>query len=73
MNETYKFSKESTLSKTEIEQRIKECKEILKSNDELIRWIWENQDKHIQIFDCIKYLNGIDDHCEEIIIELEKI
>ena len=61
------------LSRTEIEQRIEECKKILNSNDELIRWIWENQHKEIKIFDCIKHLGGIDDHCEAIINELKKI
>lgn len=66
----------SELSRTEIEDRIKKCKDILALNDELIRWIWENQDdrkNHIAIFDCIKHLDGIDDHCEAIINELEKI
>lgn len=61
------------LSRTEIESQIAKCKEMLKSNDELIRWIWENQHKEIKIFDCIKYLDGIDDHCEAIIKELKKI
>lgn len=63
----------SELSRTEIESQIAKCKEILKSNDELIRWIWLWQDEHIQIFDCIKYLDGIDDNCEAIIKELKKI
>jgi hypothetical protein len=69
------------LSRTEIEERIKKCRDILASNDELIRWIWENQDdrkNHIALFDCIKHLNctdgdNIDDHLEKIIKELEKI
>jgi len=61
------------LSRTEIESQIAKCKNMLKSNDELIRWIWLNQNEHVQIFDCIKHLTGIDDHYESIIKELEKI
>jgi len=63
----------SQLSRTEIEDHIQKCEDILILNDELIRWIWLNQNEHIQIFDCIKHLDGIDDHYESIIKELEKI
>ena len=63
----------SELSRTEIEDRIKKCKDILALNDELIRWIWENQDEHIQIYDCIRHLDSIDDRYEAIINELKKI
>jgi len=63
----------SQLSRTEIESQIAKCKNMLKSNDELIRWIWLNQNEHIQIFDCIKYLDSIDDSYEAIIKEFEKI
>jgi len=61
------------LSRTEIEDRIKKCRDILALNDELIRWIWQWQDEHSYIYSCIYYLDGIDDSYEAIINELEKI
>ena len=78
MNETYKFSKESTLTRTEIESQIKGIDRILKDYDSLIVFLGKFEDDSIHIFDCRNIITDIEtgnleDNLQKIKSELKII